>query len=217
MSESSAAETIQQTIIDEANAEAKKTIREAEMEAKKLREQAITNARASLVSWAERQRQMAKSLGDRVVGKARNDAHMRVLDTKAQLIDNAFTEARKRFQKERTTAQYKGFLKNLIISAGIQIGGGDIVVKARKEDETIVGELKGLATAISKGAGQSAKVTVAKKPMDMLGGVFVENKDGNITVDYRLDTLLEQVAQQRRNDIARTLFPHEKATEPASE
>ena len=217
MSESSAADTIQQTIIDEANAEAKKILREAEMEAKKLREEALTKARASLAGWAERQRQMAQGIGDRVVGKARNDAHMRVLDTKAQLIDNAFTEARKRFEKERTTAQYKSFLKNLMISAGIQIGGGDIVIKARKEDQAIVGELKGLATAISKGAGQSAKVTIAKKPMDMLGGAFVENKDGNITVDYRIDTLLEQVAQQRRNDIARTLFPDEKTAEPVSE
>ncbi|MDO8055984.1 MAG: V-type ATP synthase subunit E family protein, partial [Candidatus Hermodarchaeota archaeon] len=117
MSGSSAAKTIQQTIIDEANLEAKKILREAEMEAQKIREEALANSRASLAGWAERQRQMAQGIGDRIVGKARNDAHMRVLDTKAQLIDNAFTEARKRFQKERTTAQYKGFLKNLIISA----------------------------------------------------------------------------------------------------
>jgi V/A-type H+-transporting ATPase subunit E len=142
---------------------------------------------------------------------------MRVLDTKAQLIDNAFTEARKRFEKERETVKYKTFLKNLIISAGIQIGGGDIVVKTRKDDQALVAELKGLATAISKSSGQSAKVTKAKKPMDMLGGVFVENKDGNITVDYRIDTLLEQVAQQRRNDIARLLFPSEKPAESPSE
>ena len=80
------------------------------------------------------------------------------------------------------------------------------MILVRKEDQAIVSKMTGLASAISKAAGKSAKVSVGKTPMDMIGGVLVQNKDGNITVDYRVDTLLGQVETQKRNEIAKTLF-----------
>lgn len=215
---SSAADMIQKTIVDEAKADAKRMIAEAEVSARQLTEGATENAKTNLVGWADRRRQMAQASGDRIIGKARNDAHMKILDAKARIINDAFEQARKRFEKERGTAQYKTFLKNLIISAGIQIGGGgDIIVNARKEDQVIISKITGLATAISKAAGESAKVSVGKKPMDMIGGVFVQNKAGNITVDYRVETLLAQVEQQQRSEIAKTLFPKEDKTQSDKE
>jgi vacuolar-type H+-ATPase subunit E/Vma4 len=217
MSESPAAVKIQKTIVNEAKATATKMIDEAEVAARVLAEQANENARLNLAGWMDRRRQMAENSGERIIGKARNDAHMKVLDAKAQLINEAFEKVQKQFEKERTSAQYKTFLKNLIISAGVQIGGSDIVIKTRKEDQATVSSLKGLATAISTGAGQSTKVTVAKQPMDMIGGVFIQNKEGNITVDYRIETLLAEVAQQRRNEIAKMLFSEKAKPEPANE
>jgi vacuolar-type H+-ATPase subunit E/Vma4 len=214
---STAADAIQQTIVDEAKAEAKRLIAEAEVSARQLAEEAMENAKATLAGWADRRRQMAQASGDRIIGKARNDAHMKVLDAKARIINDAFEQARKRFEKERGTAQYKTFLKNLIISAGIQIGGGAIVVIARKEGQPIISKITGLATAISKGAGESAKVSIGKKPLDTIGGVLVQNKEGNITVDYRVETLLAQVEQQKRHEIAKTLFPKEEKTEGVKE
>lgn len=217
MSESSAAMKIQNTIVKDAKASAKRIVGDAEVAARQLVEQAKDDARKNLTGWLDRRRQAAQNSGDRILGKARNDAHMKILDTKARLIDEAFEKAKKQFEKELGTVRYKTLLKNLIISAGIQIGGSDVVIVTRKEDQATVAGLKGLATGISKVVGQSAKVSVAKKPMDMIGGVFVQNKDGNITVDYRIETLLEEVAQQRRTEIAKILFPSEKPTEPASE
>lgn len=214
---SSAADVIQKTIVDEAKADAKRMIAEAEVSARQLTEEATENAKTNLVGWADRRRQMAQASGDRIIGKARNDAHMKILDAKARIINDAFEQARKRFEKERGTAQYKTFLKYLIISAGIQIGGGDIIVNVRKEDQVIISKITGLATAISKAAGESAKVSVGKKPMDMIGGVFIQNKAGNITVDYRVETLLAQVEQQQRSEIAKTLFPKEDKTQSDKE
>jgi len=217
MSESAAAVKIQTTIVNEAKASAKRVVEDAEVASRQLIEQAKDNARRNLAGWLDRRRQAAQNSGDRIIGKARNDAHMKLLDSKARLIEEAFEKAKKQFEKEIGTARYKTFLKNLIIDAGIQIGGSDVVVVTRKEDQATVSELKGLATGISKVVGQSAKVTVAKKPMDMIGGVFVQNKDGNITVDYRIETLLDEVASQRRTEIAKILFPSEKPTEPVKE
>jgi V/A-type H+-transporting ATPase subunit E len=206
MSPPSASETIQQTIIEDATAEAKRIIREAEIEAKQIEMKARENAQVQLEGWANRQRQMAQGAGDQVLGKARNDAHMRLLDAKASIIAQAFANARKRFKKERSKAQYKKLLKSLIIQAGFQIKGGNLVILARKEDLPTISSLTGLATAISKETGVKTKVTVGKKPLTTLGGVMIQNEDGNITVDYRLETLLEQVERIQRSVIAKLLF-----------
>ncbi len=216
MTNASASEYISRTILDEANAEAKRIVREAEKAAKQLSDEALVRAKTNLVGWSERQRQMAQGTGDRVVGKARNDAHMRILDAKARLIRDSFDQAQKRFDKERASAQYKTFLKKLIINAGTQIDDTDIVVLVRKEDQAIVSKITGLDTAIRQTTGKSTKVAIGKMPMNILGGVLVQNKEGNITVDYRLETLLKQVEAQQRTMIATTLFAEEKKSENPS-
>jgi len=217
MSTSSSAEQIQNTIVADAKAEAKQIIENAEVDARQLTETALENARVTLAGWAERRKQMAQGTGARIMGKARNDAHMQVMNAKARMIDEAFAQARKLFEKERGTAQYKAFLKNLIINAGLQIGGGDLVILARKEDQPVISKITGLETAISKGCGQSTKVTVGKQAIEMIGGILVQNKEGNITVDYRVETLLAQVEVKYRNEIAKTLFPKEPKTEKPKE
>jgi vacuolar-type H+-ATPase subunit E/Vma4 len=217
MSALSAADQIQNIIVEEAKTDAKQIVKEAEVAARQLTEEALTNARANLTGWTTRRKQMAQGIGDRIVGKARNDAHMRVMNAKASMIDAAFEQARKLFEKERGSTKYNTFLKNLIINAGVQIGGSDLVVLARKEDQAAISKFTGLGTAISKGTGQNTKVTVGKQAVEMIGGLLVQNKDGNITVDYRIETLLAQVEVKTRNEIAKTLFPTESKAEKPSE
>ena len=217
MSASSAANQIEKTIIDEAKAHAAKIVKEAQVTAQQLTEDALENAQLNLAGWAARQKQMAHGTGDRILGKARNDAHLRIMNAKAVMIDEAFQQARKQFEKERSSAKYKKSLKTLIIDAGIQIGGGDLVVLARKEDQPIISKITGLGTAISKQAEQSTKVSVGKQAIDAIGGVMVQNKEGNITVDYRIETLLAQVGVKYRNNIAKILVPVEAKTEKPSE
>lgn len=217
MSAFSPADQIEKAIIDEAKAQAKKIVEDAEVAARQLTEEALENAQSNLAGWAARRKQMAQGTGDRILGKARNDAHMRVMNAKAAMINEAFQQARKQFEKERESAQYKTFLKNLITNAGIQIGGGDIVVLVRKEDQPVILKITGLGTAISKQAGQTTKVSVGKQAIDAIGGVMVQNKEGNITVDYRVETLLTQVDVKYRNAIAKILFPIEVKTEKPRE
>ncbi len=123
--------SIQQSILQDAKAEAQRILKEAEKAAAKIVADGQVSAKAQLAGWAERQRQIARGRGDRLLGKARSDAHMQILDAKAALITEAFNKARQRFEKERSKAQYKAFLKGLIISAGGQIGGGNLVILAR--------------------------------------------------------------------------------------
>jgi len=217
MTASSAADQIEKTIIDEAKAQAKKIVEDAEVAARQLTEEALESAQSNLTGWAARRKQMAQGTGDRILGKARNDAHMRVMNAKAAMIDEAIQQARKQFEKERSSAQYTKFLKNLIIDAGIQIGGGDLVLLARKEDQPVISKITGLGTAISKQTGQTTKVSVGKQAINAIGGVMVQNKEGNITVDYRVETLLSQVEVKYRNEIAKILFPVEAKTEKSSE
>jgi len=198
--------TIRRSIVDDAEAESKRILKEAEQGAKKLTQDAREAAKTQLAGWADRQRQTALSTGDRLLGKAHGDAHMHILDAKAALVTVAFDEARKQFDKERSKAQYKALLKALVIAAGKQIGGGDLVVAGRKEDHAALEAVSEAARVIGKETGAKTTVSVAKEPIDCLGGVVVRNADGNITMDYRLEALLAQAERQQRSAITEVLF-----------
>jgi vacuolar-type H+-ATPase subunit E/Vma4 len=197
---------IRRSIVDDAEAESKRILKEAEQGVRKLGQDAREAARSQLAGWADRQRQMALGTGDRLLGKARSDAHMHVLNAKAALVTSAFDEVRKQFDKERGKAQYKALLKALVIAAGKQIGGGDLVVAGRKEDHAALEALSEAARVIGKETGAKTTVSVAKEPIACLGGVVVRNADGRITMDYQLETLLAQVERQQRSAITEVLF-----------
>jgi vacuolar-type H+-ATPase subunit E/Vma4 len=197
---------IQASIVSDAEREAKRILKEAEEAAKKLIQDAREAARSQLGGWADRQRQMALSTGDRLLGKARSDAHMRVLDAKAAVVTSAFDAARKQFDKERGKALYKTFLKGLVTAAGKQIGGGDLVVSGRKEDRAALEALSEVARVVGKETGVKTTISAAKEAIACLGGVIVRNADGDITTDYQFETLLAQVDRTQRNAISGILF-----------
>jgi V/A-type H+-transporting ATPase subunit E len=203
---------IQHTITNDADTESKRIVKEAEQAAKKTIQDAREAAKIQLAGWASRQRQMASSTGDRLLGKARSDAHMHVLDAREALISSAFDEARKQFEKEHGKAQYKSLLKALTISAGTQIGGGDLTVAGCKEDRATLEALSDAARTISKETGVKTNVSAAKGSIDCLGGVVVRNADGSISMDYQLETLLAQVERHQRSAITEILLG-EKAKE----
>ncbi len=66
--------------------------------------------------------------------------------------------------------------------------------------------ISGLASGIGILTVGKTKVTIDKKGINCLGGLLVQNQEGNITVDYRLETLLAQVERQYRTIIAQTIF-----------
>lgn len=197
---------IQHVIAEDAEAESKRILKEAEQAAKKILQDAREAARIQLTGWADRQRQMALSTGDRVLGKARSDAHMQILDAKAALVTSAFDAARKQLEKERGKAQYKALLKGLTIAAGKQIGGGDLIVSGCKEDHTTLEALADAARVISKETGVKTTISAAKEPIDCLGGLVVRNAEGNIAMDYQMETLLAQVDRQQRSALTGILF-----------
>jgi vacuolar-type H+-ATPase subunit E/Vma4 len=205
-SSSESVTAIKQSILSDAKAEARRILKEAEKAAAKIEADGKASAQAQLAGWADRQRQFARGRGDRLLGKARSDSHMRILDAKAALISEAFSKAHQRFEKERSKSQYKTFLKGLIIAAGEQIGGGTLVILSRKDDYPIITSISGIPAAITKLTGAKTKITIDKKGITCIGGVIVQNDEGNITVDYQLTTLLNQIERQYRTAIAQTLF-----------
>jgi len=205
-----ALEAIRQSILEDAEREASRIVAEAKREAKSIVEEARKLAEANLAGWMDRQRQMVTNEGERLLGAARGQAHMRILEAKARLISQTMEEAQGRLEKERGSSRYKELIKGLILDAGIHIGGGDLVVLVRRDDQKALTGLSSLASAVAKETGVKTTITLGKEAIDCLGGVIVQSKAGDITVDYRLETLLKQVERQYRSAIARALFGEEQ-------
>ncbi|MFX1474202.1 MAG: V-type ATP synthase subunit E [Promethearchaeota archaeon] len=199
------ATSLRRVIIRDARTKADKITKEAEAEARVLEKEAQQRAKTQLAGWADRQREAAQRAGAQIIGQAQRQAQMQILDTKSKLISSAVDKARQRIEKERGQTQYKTLLKELIISAGVQIGG-DLVVLARKEDHTTLSGLTGVESAISKETGEKIKVSVGKQALECAGGIVVQNAEGSIIVDYRLETLLGEVERTQRTAIAKVLF-----------
>ncbi len=199
------ATSLRRIIIRDARSKADKITRDAEAASQTMEKEARQQAKAQLAGWADRQRDTARRAGDQIIGQAQRQAQMQVLDTKSKLISSAVEKARQRIEKERGQIQYKTLLKELIISAGVQISG-DLVILARKEDHAIISGLSGLESSISKETGEKVKISVGKQALKCTGGVIVQNTEGSIKVDYQLETLLVEVASTQRTAIAKVLF-----------
>ena len=197
--------SLRRVILRDARRKAEKITKDAETEARTMEKEAQKRAKAQLAGWADRQRETARRAGDQIIGQAQRQAQMEILETKSRLITSAIDNSRKRMEKERGQTPYKTLLKELIISAGIQIGG-DIVVLARKEDHSIISGLSGIESTISKETGEKVNISVGKQALDCAGGVIVQNSEGSIIVDYQLETLLSEVERTHRTEIAKLLF-----------
>ena len=203
-SEGSAA-SLRRLIIRDAKNKAGRITKDAETAAQALEKETKQRTKAQLAGWADRQRETARRAGDKITGQTQRQAQMQILDTKSRFIASAVERARQRLEKERGQTQYKTLLKELIISAGVQIGG-NLTILARKEDHTVISGLTGLETSISKETGEKPKITVRKQAIDCAGGVIVQNAEGNIIIDYQLETLLSEVERTHRTAIAKVLF-----------
>lgn len=110
-------------------------------------------------------------------------AEQMVLDKKAEIIDAAFAEAKKKLKNKNKTLLAKLFKqaqKDITVHT----------VYCAKKD-------------VSHFSGASATV---KATPTIEGGFIAENKDGSISVDYTYDTLLARVKDRNLHNVTEVLF-----------
>ena len=115
-------------------------------------------------------------------------------------VDKVLEEAVNRALQERDSEWYRSFMKKLVDRLAEEASGGSVfIVKAAKEDHSLVEELL-------KETGLYGKsLKLSKEPADIKGGIIAVSEDGDIVLDYSFELFLENIKPKIRSRVARLL------------
>ena len=172
-----------QQIRDEAETEAKRRWEAAEREIEARREQALQDAQARI----ENEKRL-------VTSRARAQARSTVLRAKAdaaRALYDRLTEEAERLREDADA--YKSFLGNCLKEAESEIGG-DLIVQFDERDSDVFDEL---LSGTDHQKGESIRT---------IGGFIATSNSGDLLVDNRLETRIENLIRQHRPELSAQLF-----------
>jgi V/A-type H+-transporting ATPase subunit E len=116
---------------------------------------------------------------ERILYDAVVEARKKLAETYEQLLRDLIETIYDKVDKERTSEKYVKFLTSIIENSVNYVQSKDVIIYTSPKD-------RGVVETIARSLGLSGMV--AEK--DIRGGVIVAARDGSITVDYSLETLL---------------------------
>ena len=198
-------------IISNAKAEADKYSKEAKQQITEILEKGKNTAEQEKEKIIETESKTVSELEKQQIASINLQARREILQKKEEEISKAFTSAKEALKKFTSKPAYTKVLENLIVEAGIAIGGGNLLVRTRKEDKTILKDLTTIAKEITKQSGTKSTVKVDKEMINSIGGVVVLIDDESITIDNTFEARLEQKYRSIRTEVAKVLFTEEGA------
>lgn len=160
-------------LVAEARKEANKIMKEAEAKTEEMK--AISEADA---------KKAAEAMKRQALASGEMESRKLVLEAKKQVIENVFSEAKKRLEA-LDDRKREEFMKKLLEKAGKELEVAYIYYS--KKDAKFV-----------KGIGVEAS--------PIIGGLIAENKERTIRVDYSFETMLEAIKEKELQNINKLLF-----------
>lgn len=172
-----------QRIRDEAEEQAQRRREAAEREIEHWREQALEDAQARIDN--------EKRL---IISRARAQARSTVLRAKAEAARALYDRLTDEAERLREDADaYRSFLQTCLKEAESEIGG-DLVLQFDERDRGIFEEL---LSGTNHQMGES---------ITTIGGFIATSTSGDLLVDNRLETRIENLIRQHRPELSAQLF-----------
>ena len=183
-----------EAVISQAENEAKETLKKAKEEADENYKTIINQAETK----AETERRRISSITE---VENRN----RLLQTKENLVDQAFDKALKKLKDFTTTKQYQNYVIELIEKVAKGMGRKDIVIQVNTRDKAWLTEdtLDRLSKKIH------CKLKLSSQSENFIGGFKIQTEDGKITYDSTMDGQLQDLKEDLRVEVAKILFQKE--------
>ncbi|ASJ01902.1 V-type ATP synthase subunit E [Thermococcus profundus] len=193
------AELIIQEIHKEAEQKVQYILNEAREEAEKIKEEAKKRAEAQ-AEWILRK---AKTQADvekqRIIANARLEVRKKKLAVQESLIREVLSALEERLAN-LPEDEYFDVLVKLVREAVEELGVGSVVIRSNERTLKII---ESRLDELSKAVG--AEIDLGE-PVDVIGGVIVEGRDGRVRVDNTFDARIERMGNELRAEIAKALF-----------
>ena len=187
-----------ETIIQQAESQAKDTLGKAKEDADQTYKTIVEEAAAKTLA-------ETRSIDSQAEVEVRN----MLLQTKEELVDEAFTKALGKLQDLTKTEAYHQRLLDLIQEAAEKMTAKNLFVQLNAADQAWLTQDK--LNQLSERLQIDLKIM--KKPENFLGGCKVQTPAGDVIYDNTFESRMEQFRPELRLKVAKAMFAEEKGND----
>lgn len=205
---SSGTDKIISSIMSEAQDKADKIIQDAQAEVDQINSDATKNAEAEKNKILENGKKQSDMRYQQIISEAKMNARRAELGAKEEVIEAAFSKAFDELSQMASSGdeQYIKALANMIKEAGIEIGGGELIVKVKESDaSTISSKFSSIINDIKAYTNVETTLTLGE-PVDIIGGAIVSTANGDVEVNNTIESRLDRNKKILRSEVASVLF-----------
>lgn len=146
-------------------------------------------------------KKQAENIKRQIIGSSRLTARNKELLLIESAINDIFAKAKQKLGSAYNEKEYKDLLKRMIEENVQRLGSAEVVIECNKNDLEIV---KKILSDLSANKNK-VKITLSKKPVDIIGGIRAVSGDGTMTLDNSLDSQIERLKPLIRKEIVQKL------------
>lgn len=192
-------------ILEDAQRKSEEIIEQAESEAREKLDVSKRKGEASrdrILAEAEKTAEQTKK---KITAESKIKARTILLESKEKLIQEAFAKAKEKLESLPNQKSYTETLAKLTVDTCIQLGGAELEIFVRKEDEKIVkAALNNIEKGVKTATGEAVKLILSSA--DIGPGVIVQRADGKVGIDSTFKTRLELLRPGLRLKVAEAMF-----------
>ncbi|XP_067855727.1 V-type proton ATPase subunit E 1 [Heptranchias perlo] len=198
-------------IEQEANEKAEEIDAKAEEEFNIEKGRLVQTQRLKIMEYYEKKEKQIEQQKKIQMSNLLNQARLKVLKARDDLISDLLNEARQRLGKvAKDPARYQILLDGLILQGFYQLLEPMVIIRCRKQDITVVkASINKNIPIYNNSINKDIDVHVDQEnflPEDITGGVEMYNSTGKIKVSNTLESRLDLIAQQMMPEIRVALF-----------
>jgi V/A-type H+-transporting ATPase subunit E len=205
---SNGTEKIVSSILSDAKFKADSISEEAENESKSILEEGKKIALMEKEKILEDSKKQSAMRYQQIISEAKMKSRRMELDSREEVIEESFKKAEEKLEKiaSSESAEYKESIKNIITEAALEIGGGDLIILVKQEDETkIEDSISEIENNIKAKTGKETNLEMGNN-INTIGGTIVKTKNGDIEVNNTIEARMLRFKKSLRSEVARILF-----------
>lgn len=205
---STGTDKIVSSIVSDAQIKAKALTDKAEKRSSSILSQGEEKAlieKNKILSEAEKQ---ANLKYQQVISEAKMNSRRMELEAREEVIEESFKIAEDKLKEIASSGslEYIESLKGIITEAAIEIGGGELIVLLKKDDEEKIKDLiVSIENNVTDEIGMNTHMEIGNN-INTIGGVIVKTKNGEIEVNNTIETRLLRFKKTLRLEVAKILF-----------
>ena len=205
---SNGTEKIVSSILSDAKFKADSISEEAENESKSILEEGEKIALMEKEKILEDSKKKSAMRYQQIISEAKMKSRRMELDSREEVIEESFKKAEEKLAKIASTesVEYKESIKNAVTEAALEIGGGDLIILVKQEDEAkIKDSISEIENDVKAKTGKETNLEIGNN-INTIGGSIVKTKNGDIEVNNTIEARMLRFKKSLRSEVARILF-----------